>query len=177
MIASGFAALIFVICDRNCRSLCWKNSCATTSPPAFCSAAGYDATIERPQSSLSVRKAKRLPCTSAGSSPPNALPSIGVVATARKKYGFPCSVSCAAVEMPVMCGILYFFDTSIIAAVDVLQNAPSSATTLSRTTSFSAALTDCAGLQAPSSTISSILRPSTPPFAFMSSTSILTVFT
>jgi len=66
---------------------------------------------------------------------------------------------------------------TLLPAVDVLQNAPSNATTLSRVTSFSAAFTDCAGLHAPSSTSSSIFLPRTPPFAFMSSTIILTVLT
>jgi hypothetical protein len=80
-------------------------------------------------------------------------------------------------DTPVNKGSLYFSATGMIAAVAELQNAPVSAATLSRTMSFSAAFTELAGLHWPSSMMSSIFRPSTPPAALRRSTASLAPLT
>src|SRR3546814_4409849 len=72
------------------------------------------------------------------------------VSALRKNHLLPASVSFGRDDTPVTSGIWLFSASGMTAWVAPLQKAPMMTGTLSAVISFSAALTDSAGLQAPS---------------------------
>src|SRR3546814_16106911 len=99
------------------------------------------------------------------------------VSALRKNHLLPASVSFGRDDTPVTSGIWLFSASGMTAWVAPLQKAPMMTGPLSAVISFSAALTDSAGLQAPSPTTRSLGEPRTPPAPVLSLTPRLGHFT
>ena len=91
----------------------------------------------------------------------------------RKIQGLPDVVMRAADDVSTTIGTLYSMSFGMMARVKVLDQAPISTGTWSRSTSFSTLATASRGLDLLSSRMSSSGRPSTPPARFSTSVAIL----
>ncbi len=126
----------------------------------------------RPQSLLTTRKSA-LPIFKPSTTLANATASTADGGEMRKMYGLPEVVILPADEVSTTIGTLYSMSFGITARVKPEPQAPIMTGTLSRTISFSATAAASVGLLLLSSMTSSILLPSTPPLALISSAAIL----